>query len=118
MVLARLALTWLATWLLVLQGFLSGVATVQAAALPPTAAVICHAADGTVPDGGSPSEGAAAHDCCPGCLTLLPALATPASSLLPSQHRCVPAPVAFSFIVLIAPGAVRAGAARAPPMLG
>ncbi|MCC6777389.1 MAG: hypothetical protein IT537_12285 [Hyphomicrobiales bacterium] len=115
---AWLALTWLTTWLLVLQGFLSGVATVQAAALPPTSAIICHAADGTVPDGGVPSEGAAAHDCCPGCLTLLPALATPASSLLPARHRCVPAPVAFSFIVLIARGAVRAGASRAPPTLG
>ena len=112
----------LATWLIVLQAFLAGVAAAQAAATPASAVgdAICHSsspsADG--PDGTAPENGKVAHLCCVACTSAAPALAAPAAPK--PLRRLAPAsrPAAFaSFIVVIAPGAIRAGLSQAPPSL-
>jgi hypothetical protein len=120
--LCRHAIVALATWLIVLQAFLAGVAAAQAAATPASAAgdAICHSsspnADG--PDGTAPENGKVAHLCCVACTSAAPALAAPEAPKL--LRRLAPAsrPAAFaSFIVVIAPGAIRAGLSQAPPSL-
>jgi hypothetical protein len=111
----------LATWLVVLQAFLAGVAAAQAAAMPARAAgdAICHGSasadrsdDGTVPD-----DSKAHQLCCIACTSAAPALATP-DVPKPLQLAPVSSPAVFaSFIVVIAPGAIRAGLSQAPPPL-
>jgi hypothetical protein len=117
----RHAIVAIATWLIVLQAFLAGVAAAQAAATPASVAgdAICHgspaSADG--PDGTTPEEGKARHLCCVACTSAAPALAAPEA---PKPLQLLPAsrPAAFaSFIVVIAPGAIRAGLSQAPPPL-
>jgi hypothetical protein len=111
----------IATWLIVLQAFLAGVAAAQAAATPASVAgdAICHgssaSADG--PAGTAPEEGKLRHLCCVACTSAAPALALPEA---PKPLQLLPAsrPAAFaSFIVVIAPGAIRAGLSQAPPPL-
>jgi hypothetical protein len=111
----------LATWLIVLPAFLAGVATAQAAATPASAAgdAICHGAPASAdsPDGTVPENGKVAHLCCVACTSAAPALAAPEA---PKPLQLAPAlrPAAFaSFIVVIAPGAIRAGLSQAPPSL-
>ena len=71
----------IATWLIVLQAFLAGVAAAQAAATPASVAgdAICHgssaSADG--PAGTAPEEGKVRHLCCVACTSAAPALALP-----------------------------------------
>jgi hypothetical protein len=111
----------IATWLIVLQTFLAGVATGQAAAMPALAAgdAICHgspaSADGT--DGTAPENGKLHQLCCVACTSAAPALVAPDA---PKPLQLAPAsrPAAFaSFIVVIAPGTIRAGFSQAPPRL-
>lgn len=111
----------IATWLIVLQAFLAGVASAQAAAMPALATgdAICHgspaSADGS--DGTAPENTKLHQLCCVACTSAAPALAAPD---VPKPLQLLPAssPVAIaSFIVVIAPGAIRAGLSQAPPSL-
>jgi hypothetical protein len=111
----------MATWLIVLQACLAGVASAQAAAMPALAAgdAICHgsgsAADRS--DGTAPEDSKAHQLCCVACTSAAPALVAPE---LPKPLQLAPAssPAVFaSFIVVIAPGAIRAGLSQAPPSL-
>jgi hypothetical protein len=111
----------LATWLIVLQAFLAGVAAAQAAAMPASAAgdAICHgSASADRSDDGTAPENSKLHQlCCIACTSAAPALVAPE---VPKPLQLPPAssPLAFaSFIVVIAPGAIRAGLSQAPPSL-
>jgi hypothetical protein len=116
----RNAAVLIATWLVVLQAFLAGVAAAQAAAMPASSGAvgaICHGGAGGV----APSDGTApekiAHLCCACCTSAAPALPPPAAPRL-AEVRQIPRPVIFSsFIVVISPGAIRAGLSQAPPPL-
>jgi hypothetical protein len=118
----RHAIVALATWLIVLQAFLAGVAAAQAAATPASAAgdAICHgsSANADGPGGTAPENGKVAHLCCVACTSAAPALAAPEAPK--PLRRLAPAsrPASFaSFIVVIEPGAIRAGLSQAPPSL-
>jgi hypothetical protein len=111
----------LATWLIVLQAFLAGVAAAQAAAMPAFAAgdAICHGSGSANrgDDGTTPEDNKSHQLCCIACTSAAPALAAPDA---PKPLQLAPAsrPVVFaSFIVVIAPGAIRAGPSQAPPSL-
>lgn len=117
----RRAVVLIATWLVVLQAFLAGVAIAQAAAMqasPGAIGAICHgagsaaAADGTAPGGaGTP------HLCCACCTSPASAIVPPAMPH-PVRVQQAPASVVFtSFIFVISPGAIRAGPSQAPPRL-
>src|SRR5262245_61162828 len=108
----------IATWLIVLQAFLAGVVTAQAAAMPALAAgdAICHGSGSADrADDGTDSQ---AHQlCCIACTSAAPALVAP-DVPKPLQLAPVSSPALFaSFIVVIAPGAIRAGLSQAPPPL-
>jgi hypothetical protein len=112
----------LAAWLIVLQAFLAGVAAAQAAAMPVLAMgdAICHGSPGSADrsDDGTAPESSKLHQlCCIACTSAAPALAAP-DAPKPLQLTPVASPLAFaSFIVVIAPGAIRAGLSQAPPSL-
>ena len=112
----------IALWLVVLQSFLTGVATAQAGAAmadPLAAAVICHSGGG----GGDPSApappdtGAAWHLCCSYCMAAAPALLPPSAQVGRADgSRCrLPVLPLSNFIIVIAREAVRAGPSQAPP---
>src|SRR5262245_19565283 len=110
----------LATWLIALQAFLAGVATAQAAAMPALAAgdAICHGSGGADRSDGTAPENSKAHQrCCVACTSAAPALVAP-DVPRPLQLALVSGPAVFaSFIVVIAPGAIRAGFSQGPPPL-
>jgi hypothetical protein len=117
----RRAIVLIATWLVVLQAFLAGVAIAQAAALqasPGAIGTICHGAGSAAEADGTAPEGAGmAHLCC-ACCTSATAAVVPQAVPHSAQARHVPASVAFtSFIFVISPGAIRAGPSQAPPRL-
>jgi hypothetical protein len=103
----------LAAWLLVLQAFLAGVTAAQAVAI--VGDPVCHG-DGADRGTGGDGPRAAAHACCASCLVAAPVLAPP-----PAAPGCIVPPASVRGVVwstityVIAPGAIRAGASRAPP---
>ena len=117
----RRAAVLIAAWLVVLQAFLAGVATAQAAAMPASSraiGVICHGAgSAAVYDGTAPERAPSPHLCCASCLSATPAIVPPAAPSLAGV--CDGSrPVAFASFLLVAPrGAIRAGPSRAPPSL-
>jgi hypothetical protein len=111
----------IAAWLIVLQSFLTGLATAQAGiamADPLATGVICHGTGDR--DGGTapalPDAGAAWHLCCNYCIAAAPALPPPSAQICPA-----PVPLAAAmqrltdFTIVVARGAVRAGSSQAPP---
>jgi hypothetical protein len=111
----------IAFWLVVLQSFLSGVATAQAGAAladPLAAAVICHSGGGGS-DPAAPSQpdaGAAWHLCCSYCVAAAPALLPPSWQVGRADTVAGSAVLPLSnFIIVVAHEAVRAGPSRAPP---
>jgi len=110
-----------AAWLVVLQTFLAGVATAQAALLlapaPFDAGVICHGAPSAAPS--APDADQAWKLCCTFCATAFAATApldTPEVTPVVSWSEAAP-PALTSFAVIAARGAVRAGPSQAPPYL-
>jgi DUF2946 family protein len=107
----------IALWLVVLQSFLTGVATAQAGAAmsdPLAAAVICHSSGG----GGDPADpavpdaGKVWHLCC----TAAPVLLPPSAQVARADVRVVTVVLPLAdFIIVIAREAVRAGPSQAPP---
>jgi hypothetical protein len=117
----RRAIVLIATWLVVLQAFLAGVAIAQAAAVqvsPGAIGTICHGAGSAAEADGTAREGAGmAHLCC-ACCTSAAAAVVPQAVPHPARVRHVPVSVVFtSFIFVISPGAIRAGPSQAPPRL-
>ncbi len=114
----------IAAWLIVVQAFLAGLATAQAAAMfapaPFEGGVICHGAGGP----GSTEPSAPDADkvwklCCASCATASPAavpLEAPDVAPVVSRER-MRLRALTSFTVIIARGAVRAGPSQAPPHL-
>jgi hypothetical protein len=117
---ARPALAILAGWLLVLQAFLAGLATAQAAVAPGGDAVLCHdAGDGAGGEPGSSDRAAMLRLCCAGCVGSVPTAAAPADppQLLPFEPRpAAGAPAPDAFAIVLSPGAVRAGFSQGPPV--
>jgi hypothetical protein len=111
----------IAIWLVVLQAFLAGVATAQVggmAASNPLLGAICHGSDGTgLADTTAPDANKVRHLCCEYCTSEAPALAPPeAASMATRRPREAAQTSVFSrFIIVISPGAIRAGASQAPP---
>jgi hypothetical protein len=110
----------IAAWLVVIQAFLTGVATAQSAAMlaaDPTGgtAVICHGGGGTDPAEPA-APGSAWHLCCAYCTSTAPALPpiTPIIVQSWTQHVAELQDLA-RFTVIAARGAVRAGPSQAPP---
>ena len=118
----RRAVALIAAWLVVLQAFLAGVATAQAAAMlaaPAAIDVICHGSGngGGGTGGTAPGTAKIEHLCCVFCTSAAPALPPPAAPRL-TEVRPNSRPVIFlSFTFVISPGAIRAGPSQAPPGL-
>jgi len=116
----RRPIVLIAVWLVVLQAFLAGVAIAQAgpmAASDPLGA-ICHGSDGAGPaDGTAPDANKVRHVCCEYCMSAAPALAPPGGAGAPAaQSRPASQLSEFSrFIIVMLPGAIRAGPSQAPP---
>jgi hypothetical protein len=116
----RRPIALIAAWLVVLQAFLAGVVTAQAGALlaaaPTDAVAICHGAGGGPIDNGGPDSEKARHLCCTACLSA-PASAWPVApgvSVLDGGRDARLSAFA-PFIIVLSPGAVRAGPSQAPP---
>jgi hypothetical protein len=111
----------IAIWLVVLQAFLAGVATAQVGAMAasdPLLGAICHGSGGTgVADTTAPDANKVRHLCCEYCTSAAPALAPPdaASMAAPQPRAAAQSSVLSRFIIVIASGAIRAGASQAPP---
>ena len=118
---SRHATVLIAIWLVVLQAFLAGVATAQAGAMAasdPLVGAICHGSDGAGPaDTTAPDANKVRHLCCEYCTSAAPALAPPDTiSVAAPQSPATSQLAAFSrFIIVISPGAIRAGPSQAPP---
>jgi hypothetical protein len=100
-------------WLVVLQAFLAGFATAQAGAMLASnpVDVICHSSGAADPsDGTAPDK--RLHLCCAYCLSAAPA---PPRASMPQARQAARPIVVSGFIVIISPGAVRAGPSQAPP---
>jgi hypothetical protein len=114
----RRALALTAAWLIVLQAFLAGIATAQAGAASATDSIeaICHGS-GTPSDPATPDRAKVWHLCCVACTSAAAATAPPAAPAVAAlERRRSSLPSAYSpFIVVISPGAIRAGPSRAPP---
>jgi len=110
----------IALWLVVLQSFLSGVATAQAGAAmadPLAAAVICHSGGGSDPAAPAlPDAGTAWHLCCSYCVANAPTLLPPFFQIGRADRgvETTVLPLA-DFVIVIAREAVRAGPSQAPP---
>ena len=108
----------IAIWLVVLQAFLAGVATAQAgamAAFDPLGA-ICHGSDGPGPaDTSAPDANKVRHLCCEYCTSAAPVLAPPDVANPAAAQQAAEAPAFSRFIIVISPGAIRAGPSQAPP---
>lgn len=116
----RRAPVLIAAWLVVLQAFLAGVATAQAGAMLASdpIEVICHGSGGADPaDSTTPDRAKVWHLCCAACMSAAAAMAPPdAPTSAASEPRRAARPFAYSrFIVVISPGAIRAGRSQAPP---
>jgi hypothetical protein len=117
----RGAIALIAAWLVVLQAVLAGVAIAQAAAAwtadPLAAAAICHGSGNAGSEQQpAPETGKVRHLCCAYCMSAAPAVPAPD---VPDalQPRPVVRQVAYSsFILVLAPQAVRAGRSQAPPV--
>jgi len=114
----RRPLMLLAAWLIVLQAFLAGLATAQAAAVAVAdpLAVVCHGGEG----GANPAEptdaGKIRHLCCAFCLASAPALAAPEVVLNPRSARYAEPPAILARVTIVfARGVIRAGPSQAPP---
>jgi hypothetical protein len=112
-------LIMLAAWLIVLQAFLAGVATAQAAlklAVPSQAGAICHGASSAAPS--IPDADETKRLCCAFCATSPFVAAADASEMTPviSWNQAASAALTH-FTVVLARGAVRAGPSQAPPRL-
>jgi hypothetical protein len=110
----------LAAWLVVLQAFLAGIATAQAAtaALADPLAVICHNADGApaadqpVSDAGKPW-----HLCCTACFASAHALPTPdAPAIVRAGGAIAPPGVLADSGVVLPRSVIRAGSSQGPPL--
>jgi hypothetical protein len=115
----RRPIALIAIWLVVLQGFLAGVATAQAGAMlasDPLASAICHGSDGGGPaDSTAPERAHIQHLCCAYCTSAAPAIAPPAAPGIARQRHASRPVTSASFDVIISLKIIRAGAARAPP---
>ena len=119
----RRAIVLIAAWLVVLQAFLSGVATAQAGALiaadPLAAAVICHGGGGAGGDPAAPAvpdADAVWHFCCTYCTAAAPALPPVSANIAPATVNAGAAlPILVGFTIILARAAVRAGPSQAPP---
>jgi len=114
------AIVLIAVWLVVLQAFLAGVATAQAGAMAsdPLLGAICHGSDGAAPaDTTAPDANKVRHICCEYCTSAAPALAPPGTAgATVLQSRPASQLSEFSrFIIVLSPGAIRAGPSQAPP---
>jgi Protein of unknown function (DUF2946) len=111
----------IAIWLVVLQAFLAGVATAQVGAMAasdPLLGAICHGSDGTGPaDTTAPDANKVRHLCCEYCSSAAPVLTPPdAMSVAVPHYRPTSQLSGFSrFIIVLSPGAIRAGPSQAPP---
>jgi hypothetical protein len=118
---SRKSIVTIAAWLVVVQAFLTGVATAQAGAMladPLEAGAICHGtatSDGT--SGPATSHPAATwHLCCSYCLAAAPALPPPSVQIGAAWLSFAAATSRFSdFAIVVAREAVRAGPSQAPP---
>ena len=120
----RRAITLIAAWLVVVQAFLSGIATAQAggmlAADPLSAAIICHGGGGEgtgAAEPAAPGTDTAWHLCCAYCCaSSAPALVPPeAPNVTRADFHGAALPVLASFTIVVIRGAVRAGSSQAPP---
>jgi hypothetical protein len=109
----------IALWLVVLQSFLTGVATAQAGAAladPLVAAVICHSGGGDPADPAVPDAGKVWHLCCSYCMAAAPVLLPPSAQVARTDVRVVTVvPPLADFFIVIAREAVRAGPSQGPP---
>jgi hypothetical protein len=115
----RRPIALIAIWLVVLQGFLAGIATAQAGAMlasDPLASAICHGSDGGgAADSTAPERAHIQHLCCAYCTSAAPAIAPPAAPGI-AGHRHASRTVTYArFDVIISLKIIRAGAGRAPP---
>jgi hypothetical protein len=107
-----------AAWLLVLQAFLTGVATARAgvAWAAHLADPICHGTRGAdQASGGAPDDAEAFHACCAYCLSVVPTLAPPAAPLVVAPPAIAGTRAMSPFTVVITRCAIRAGPSQAPP---
>ena len=115
----RRPLMLLAAWLIVLQAFLAGLATAQAAAVAVAdpLAVVCHGGEG----GANPAEptdaGKIWHLCCAFCLASAPVLAGPDAAAVSAvaARQTEPSAILARITIVFARGVIRAGLSRAPP---
>lgn len=111
----------IALWLVVLQLFLTGVATAQAGvamADPLAAAVICHSGGGggDTADPAVPDAGKVWHLCCSYCMAAAPVLLPPSAQVARADGDFVTVVLPLAdFIIVIAREAVRAGPSQGPP---
>jgi hypothetical protein len=114
----RYAIVLVAVWLVALQAFLAGFATARASVALPSDPidVICHGS-GSTDSRGSTAPDQVWHLCCTSCISAAPAVAPPdVPSVILWDSGQAAQPFTFQrFIVVIAPGAVRAGLSQAPP---
>jgi hypothetical protein len=114
----RRPIVLIAVWLVVLQAFLAGIATARAGAALASdpVDVICHGSGGTGSGGGTAPD-QIWHLCCTYCLSAAPALTPPdvPSLVLRDSGQAAQAITLQRFILVITPGAVRAGPSQAPP---
>jgi hypothetical protein len=114
-----------AAGLIVLQAFLTGLASARAAAVTATdplgIAVICHGAGGSNSgDGTAPDPTKLAHLCCVDCIGGSPSATLPEQAVLLRSDLCGgsnSAPVCAADVT-IAERAIRAGQSQAPPRRG
>jgi hypothetical protein len=120
----RDSIVGIAVWLVVLQAFLAGLATAQAAAGQANAqrheAVICYGAGGSpeLPDGTSPDASAHWNVCCTLCAFSTPATRAATATDAVEAAEASTAPLSSSFTIMIARRAVRAGQSQGPPSSG
>jgi hypothetical protein len=111
----------IALWLVVLQSFLTGVATAQAGAAladPLAAAVICHSGGGAGDPAAPalPDAGKVWHLCCSYCMAAAPVLLPPSAQVARANVRVVNVILPLAdFAIVIAREAVRAGPSQGPP---
>jgi hypothetical protein len=114
----RYAIVLVAACLIVLQAFLAGIATARAGAALASdpVDVICHGS-GSTDSGDRTAPDQIWHLCCTYCLSAAPAFTPPdVPSVVLRDSGQAARPITYQpVIVVIAPGAVRAGSSQAPP---
>jgi hypothetical protein len=114
----------IAAGLMVLQAFLAGLASAQAAAItadPLGVPVICHSVGGSDPgDGTAPNPIKAVHLCCVACMGGSSAATLPEQNALPRSGLCGESalPAVCIADVPTPERAIRAGQSQAPPRRG